>query len=117
MYQAVWNGVVIAQSDVTIRVEGNHYFPASSLRREYLTESASRTLCLWKGRASYYTITVDGKVNPDAAWYYRKPSPLARRITGHVAFWQGVHVQRVGNDSRGGGAQRPSGLLRRLLTH
>lgn len=117
VYQAVWNGVVIAESDSTVKVEGNHYFPAASLRREYFTESLSRTLCPWKGLASYYTIEVDGKINPDAAWYYRKPSPLARRITDHVAFWQGVRVRRVDSEVLATAEHRRSGLLRRLLIH
>ncbi|GAB3394173.1 DUF427 domain-containing protein [Amycolatopsis echigonensis] len=93
MLRAVWNGVVLAETERTVRVEGNHYFPPESLRREYFTESRTKSLCPWKGLASYYTVTVDDAVNPDAAWYYPNPSPLARRIRNHVAFWNGVHVE------------------------
>lgn len=91
--RAVWNGVVLADSDDTTIVEGNHYFPADSVSWEYFSESPTHTICPWKGRASYYTVTVDGKVNADAAWTYSKPSLLARRIKGKVAFWRGVRVE------------------------
>lgn len=91
--RAVWNGVVLAEAARTVRVEGNHYFPPESLHREYFAESRSKSLCPWKGLASYYTVSVHGEVNPDAAWYYPHPSPLARRIRNHVAFWNGVRVE------------------------
>lgn len=93
MMRAVWNGVVLAETPRTVRVEGNHYFPPESLRREYLLDSATKTVCPWKGLARYYTVVVDGEATPDAAWYYPKPSPLARRITNHVAFCNGVRVE------------------------
>ena len=91
--QAVFQGVVIAESDDTIVVEGNHYFPEESLNREFLTSTGTHTICPWKGMASYYSIDVDGVTSPDAAWYYPKPSPLARRVKGRVAFWRGVEVR------------------------
>lgn len=90
--RAVWNGVVLAESDRTVVIEGNHYFPPESLRREYFTESRRRSVCPWKGIASYYTIEVDGSRNEGAAWTYPKPTPLARRIKDHVAFCQGIEV-------------------------
>lgn len=99
--QAIWDGAVLAESDHTRVVEGNHYFPPESLRRQYLTESRSHTLCPWKGIASYYTVTVDGVPNPDAAWYYPHPTPLARNIKNHVAFWRGVEVVELHGDSPG----------------
>jgi uncharacterized protein (DUF427 family) len=93
--QALFNGTVIAESDNTIVVEGNHYFPEESINRDCLTSSSTRTLCPWKGIASYYTVEVDGVTSRDAAWYYPKPSPLARKIKGRVAFWRGVEVRPV----------------------
>jgi uncharacterized protein (DUF427 family) len=93
--RAIWHGVVVAQSDRTVVVEGNHYFPPDSLRRERLEPSPTRTICPWKGLARYYHVVVDGEVNTDAAWFYASPSPLARRIKDHVAFWHGVRVERV----------------------
>lgn len=90
--QAVFNGTVIAESDQTRVVEGNHYFPPGDVRSEYLSPSKAKTLCFWKGLASYYDVEVDGVVNPGAAFCYPKPSPLARKIKNHVAFWQGVQV-------------------------
>ncbi|MCX4581528.1 DUF427 domain-containing protein [Streptomyces sp. NBC_01481] len=93
MLRAVWNGTAIAEAPRTVVVDGNHYFPPEALNRQYFTESRSRSLCFWKGLARYYTITVDGRSNPNAAWYYPHPSPLARRIKNHVAFWQGVRVE------------------------
>jgi len=92
MAKAVWNGVVLAESDRTVVVEGNHYFPPDALRREYFRDSATHTVCGWKGTASYYTIEVDGRTNADAAWYYPTPKPAAAEIAGHVAFWRGVQV-------------------------
>lgn len=89
---AIWNGVAVAESDDTVVVEGNHYFPRESLVEELFTRSRTRSVCPWKGLASYYTVTVDGAANPDAAWEYPHPTPLARRIKGRVAFWRGVDV-------------------------
>ncbi|MEU7033565.1 DUF427 domain-containing protein [Streptomyces sp. NPDC046237] len=93
MLRAVWNGKVIAETQRTVIVEGNHYFPPESLNRQYVTPSRTRSLCFWKGVARYYALEVDGLTNPDAAWYYPRPSPLARKIKDHVAFWQGVRVE------------------------
>ncbi|GAB3213181.1 DUF427 domain-containing protein [Nocardia tengchongensis] len=92
MMRAIWNGTVIAEAATTVEVEGNQYFPVESLKSEYFRESAKHTVCPWKGIASYYTVTVEGAENPDAAWYYPHPSPLARKIKNHVAFWHGVTV-------------------------
>ena len=90
--KATWNGTTIAQSDDTVVVEGNHYFPASSLDQSLLRPSATTSVCPWKGTASYYSLEVDGKVNPDAVWYYPAPKDAAKEITGRVAFWHGVEV-------------------------
>lgn len=98
MNRATWNGAILAESDETVVVEGNHYFPADSVDRTHLEESSSHTRCPWKGTASYYTVVVDGQRNPDAAWYYPDPSPAAANIAGHVAFWKGVRVERIGAD-------------------
>jgi uncharacterized protein (DUF427 family) len=92
MPKAVWNDVVIAESDDTVIVEGNHYFPRASLRSEHFRPSSRRTVCPWKGKASYLTVEVEGQVNPDAAWYYPEASDAAREIEGRVAFWAGVRV-------------------------
>ena len=94
MARATWNGAVIAESDRYELVEGNVYFPPEAVRREYLRESDTHTVCGWKGVASYYTLVVDGKENPDAAWYYPDPRDAAKNVTGHVAFWKGVRVER-----------------------
>ncbi|WP_421753959.1 DUF427 domain-containing protein [Croceimicrobium sp.] len=91
--KAYWNGVVVAESDETIVVEGNHYFPADSIKKEYFKESDTHTWCPWKGEASYYHLEVDGKENPDAAWYYPQTKPLANHIKSYVAFWNGVEVK------------------------
>jgi uncharacterized protein (DUF427 family) len=93
MAKATWNGMVLAESDATIIVEGNHYFPPDSVNREYFSESATHTTCPWKGLASYFTVTVNGKSNPDAAWYYPVPKDAAKEITDYVAFWRGVKVE------------------------
>ena len=93
MKKAVWHGTVLAESDRTIIVEGNHYFPPDSVKWEYLQDSATHTVCVWKGEASYYDIDVDGQVNQDGAWYYPAPGKLASKIQGHVAFWRGVEVK------------------------
>ncbi|MGI8461783.1 MAG: DUF427 domain-containing protein [Solirubrobacterales bacterium] len=91
--RAVWNGEVLAESDDTKVVEGNHYFPPESVDDRFLKRSRMRSLCPWKGVASYYTIEVDGERNPDAAWTYRHPFPWIRKIRDHVAFWSGVEVR------------------------
>ncbi len=91
--KASWNGQVIAESDDTVVVEGNHYFPPDSVRGDVLVESSTTTMCHWKGKAKYYTLDVDGKQNVDAAWYYAKPLAAAEGITGYVAFWRGVTVR------------------------
>jgi len=93
--RAIWNGAVLAESDRTTVLEGTHYFPVDSLRREHLADSPQHTRCPWKGRASYFDVVVDGTENQAAAWYYPKPWPLARRIAGHVAFWNGVTVESI----------------------
>ena len=90
--KATWNGAVLAESDDTEVVEGNHYFPPEAINHEYFTESTTQTRCPWKGLASYYTIEVDGETNADAAWYYPDPSEAAQNIKGHIAFWKGVEV-------------------------
>lgn len=90
--RALWKGVVIAESDATRVVEGNHYFPPQALRHEHLRESATHTTCSWKGVASYYDLVVGGDVNRDAAWTYPDPKPAAAEIRDHVAFWRGVEV-------------------------
>ena len=94
MIRAVWNGTVLAESEQTVELEGNDYFPLQSIRREFLSDSVTTTVCPWKGTAHYYTVTVDGQVNPDAAWYYPQPSSRAQQIGGHVAFWKGVQIER-----------------------
>ncbi len=93
MAKAIWNGVVLAESDKTEVVEGNQYFPADSVKREYFKETDTHTTCPWKGLASYYTIEVNGKENKDAAWYYPAPKDAAKQIKDHVAFWKGVEVE------------------------
>lgn len=93
MPRATWNGTVLAESDRTETVEGIHYFPPDSLKRQYFTESDTTTVCGWKGTANYYNIDVDGQVNQDAAWYYSSPKPEAAKIAGYVAFWKGVTVE------------------------
>lgn len=90
--RAVWNGTVIAESDDTVVVEGNHYFPLASVDPSLLRPSATHTTCPWKGVASYYSIEADGKLNEDAAWFYPEPSDAARQIQDRVAFWRGVTV-------------------------
>lgn len=95
MYRALWNGAVIAESDATQVVEGNQYFPPDSIVRDLYTSTATTTVCPWKGTASYYTVTVDGKENRDAAWTYSDPKPEAENIRDHVAFWKGVEVVEV----------------------
>ena len=91
--KAIWNGRVVAESDDTVVIEGNHYFPADSLERGCLEPSATTSTCPWKGEASYYSLRVDGQENPDAAWTYRTPKPEAAEIREYVAFWRGVRVE------------------------
>ncbi|GAC1382603.1 MAG: DUF427 domain-containing protein [Marmoricola sp.] len=91
--QAVFNGTVIAESDDTVMVERNHYFPESAVRKEYLSESDTHTVCSWKGTASYYTVTVDGDTAADAAWFYPDPKDGAQQVKGRIAFWRGVEVR------------------------
>lgn len=93
MPTAIWNGAVLAQSDRTEVVEGNHYFPADSIDKEYFRPSTTHTTCPWKGQASYYTIVVEGKENQDAAWYYPETKEKANNIKGYIAFWKGVKVE------------------------
>lgn len=90
--KATWNNVVIAQSNKTIEIEGNHYFPENTVNPEYLRESKTKTYCPWKGEASYYNIEVNGRVNREAAWYYSSPKKEAEHIKGYIAFWRGVEV-------------------------
>jgi uncharacterized protein (DUF427 family) len=93
MVKAIWSGKIIAESDRTEIVEGNHYFPVEAVNKEYLKESDHHTMCLWKGTASYYDVVVEGEVNQNAAWYYPAPKKAAEHITGRVAFWKGVRVE------------------------
>jgi uncharacterized protein (DUF427 family) len=90
--KAIWNDKVLAESDETIIVEGNHYFPPQAINEEYFQESNNHTVCPWKGTASYYDVVVNGDVNRNAAWYYPSASLAAKNIEGYVAFWHGVRV-------------------------
>ena len=90
--KAIWNGKTIAESDNIVTVEGNAYFPADAVKKEYLNESSTHTVCPWKGTASYYSLEVDGKENKDAVWYYPEPSEAAKSIENRVAFWHGVEI-------------------------
>ena len=90
--KAIWENTVLAESEKTVVVEGNHYFPPDSIKREFYKPSATHTTCPWKGVASYYSIDIGGKVNADAAWYYPEPKDAAKQIKDHVAFWRGVKV-------------------------
>jgi uncharacterized protein (DUF427 family) len=90
--RAIWNDVVLAESDDTVVVEGNHYFPVASLRRENFRPSDHHSICPWKGTASYYDVVVGGKVNANAAWYYPSPKEAATQVKDRVAFWRGVEV-------------------------
>ena len=92
--KAIWNGQLLAESNETINIEGNHYFPQDSINSDLFKSSETQTVCHWKGAASYYTIEVDGEVNQDAAWYYPDPSNLAAGIKDHVAFWRGVEITK-----------------------
>jgi uncharacterized protein (DUF427 family) len=90
--KAIWKKTVIAESDATEVVEGNHYFPAAAIKTEFFRDSPTHSTCAWKGEASYYSLEVNGETNPDAAWYYPTPKDAAKNITGYVAFWKGVEV-------------------------
>jgi uncharacterized protein (DUF427 family) len=94
MPKAIWNGAVLAESDETIVVEGNHYFPPESVNWDHFEESETHTICSWKGVASYYDVVQDGEVNKNAAWYYPDPKPAAAKIKNYVAFWRGVRVEK-----------------------
>ena len=90
--KAIWKDTVIAESDDIVTIEGNHYFPESSVKREFTAFSNHKTSCAWKGQASYYSLMVNGELNTDAAWYYADPKPEASNIKGRIAFWKGVNV-------------------------
>lgn len=90
--KAIWNGAILAESDKTLRLEGNHYFPPESINKEYFKPSSTSTVCPWKGEASYYNIEVNGEINEDAAWYYPSPNDAAKEIKNYVAFWRGVEI-------------------------
>ncbi|GAA4840855.1 DUF427 domain-containing protein [Algivirga pacifica] len=90
--KAIWNNQVIAESEQTIVIEGNHYFPPESIREEYFKDNSTHTVCPWKGTASYYDLHVGGKENEGAAWFYPEPSELAKQIKNYVAFWKGVEI-------------------------
>ncbi|MDA0206735.1 MAG: DUF427 domain-containing protein [Acidobacteria bacterium] len=94
MARAIWEGAVLAESDEGVIVEGNYYFPVESLNHQHFEKSTATSICPWKGTAHYYDVAVDGKRNPDAAWYYPDPKPAAEEIGGKVAFWRGVIVER-----------------------
>lgn len=91
--KAIWNGKTLAESDETIVIENNHYFPPSSLNKDYFKTSDHQSTCPWKGLASYYTVEVDGEKNQNAAWYYPEPKDAAKEIKGYVAFWKGVKIE------------------------
>ena len=93
MPKATWNDTVIAESDATVVVEGNHYFPPDSIRSEFFEANDAQTVCPWKGTASYFDVVVDGNRNAGAAWYYPQPKQAATEIKDHVAFWRGVKVE------------------------
>ncbi len=93
MVKAIWNNAVLAESDKTIVVEGNHYFPPDAVHTEFFQPSQSHTVCHWKGLASYYDVVANGQVNRDAAWYYPEPKDAAKNIAGYIAFWHGVQVK------------------------
>ena len=91
--KAIWNNQVIAESNNTVVVEGNHYFPLNAVKKEYLQPSDTHTTCPWKGEASYYSVVVNGETNKDAAWYYPEPKEAASQIKDYVAFWRGVEIR------------------------
>ncbi len=90
--KAIWNDTVLAESNETIQIEGNHYFPPDSIRKEFFKDSATHSVCPWKGTASYYTLQANGSENKDAAWYYPETKYAAENIRGYIAFWKGVEV-------------------------
>ena len=92
LMKAIWNETVIAESDQTIKIEGNHYFPPHSIKKEFFRDSNSTSRCLWKGKANYLSVSVKGNTNSNCAWFYPQPSFLVKKITGHVAFWKGVQI-------------------------
>jgi uncharacterized protein (DUF427 family) len=92
--KAIWRNAVLAESDKTTVIEGNHYFPPESVNRQHFQSSSTHTVCPWKGQASYYDVVVNGEVNKDAAWYYPEPKPAAHEIQNFVAFWHGVKVEK-----------------------
>ena len=94
MARAIWEGTVLAESDDGVVVEGNFYFPPESINKEYFRSNDNTSMCPWKGTASYYDVVVEGKENPDAAWYYPDPKDAAKEIKGRIAFWRGVQVER-----------------------
>jgi uncharacterized protein (DUF427 family) len=94
MAKATWENTVLAESDRTVEIEGNQYFPPDAIKREFFRLTDQHTTCPWKGLASYYTIEVNGKSNPNAAWYYPEPKPAAKQIKDYVAFWKGVKVEK-----------------------
>jgi uncharacterized protein (DUF427 family) len=94
MAKAIWNGTILAESDHCQIVEGNYYFPPESINKQYFQESNTHTTCGWKGEASYYTISVNGQENKDAAWYYPQTKEKAKHIEGYIAFWKGVKVEK-----------------------
>ena len=98
--QAIWQGTIIAESEATVVVEGNHYFPLADVNADVLQKNEQHSVCPWKGTASYYDIVVDGQVNKGAAWYYPEPKEAAGHIRDHVAFWHGVEI----HDSETGGS-------------
>lgn len=95
MKQAIWNGKILAESDATVSIEGNDYFPANSIQKDFFVESDTKSYCPWKGEASYYSLNVDGETNKDAAWYYPETKELAKSIEGYIAFWKGVSVKEA----------------------
>jgi len=110
--RAVWNGVILAESDITRVVEGNHYFPPEAVHKEYFKENTHHTVCPWKGVASYFDVEVDGQVNRSAAWYYPEPSHAANQIKDYVAFWGGVTVEQVKED---GEVEESGGFLSKII--
>ena len=94
MVRALWKGNIIAETDEAEVVEGNYYFPPTSVHKEFLKESSTHSTCPWKGKASYYDVIVDGEKNEDAAWYYPNPKPEAKNIKGYIAFWKGIEIKK-----------------------
>jgi uncharacterized protein (DUF427 family) len=114
MWRASWNGAVLAESDQTVSVERNQYFPPKSVNWDYFQPSDTHTVCHWKGLASYYTVVVGDKANADAAWFYPEPKPAAAQIRNRIAFWHGVKVQKVATEA-GSGEPARAGALRQIL--